>query len=190
MYCGAAAVVEVHQVGKFIVKGQSGPVEMVEVALSHLAARRHMLAEVPPKSQKGRCIQPLSGHIASVFGVRLPAMAQLYRQLHEQRKAAASAVAAAATATAAQGSFSETASGSLTLRQRSITARAGSVLGSIAAASSRAFSWGGAGSLKSTGSGASSPRAATPQVSRNAQQQQQLELGLQEPLAASKDAEE
>lgn len=81
------------QVGRFLVKGHAGPVEIVEVVLSHLSARRHLLPSTVSKNQKGRCIEVLSAKLAVVPAVQLPGIAQVYRQQHEQRLAAAAAVA-------------------------------------------------------------------------------------------------
>jgi hypothetical protein len=84
------------QVGRFVVKGQPNPVEIVEVALQHLAPRRFLLPDNPPKSAKGRLLEPLAAKCAAVPAVCLPALALRYRQQHVQRETAAAAAAAAA----------------------------------------------------------------------------------------------
>jgi hypothetical protein len=84
------------QVGRFVVKGQPSPVEIVEVALQHLAPRRFLLPDTPPRSAKGHLVEPLSAKCALVPSVALPALALRYRQQHVQREQAAAAAVAAA----------------------------------------------------------------------------------------------
>jgi hypothetical protein len=84
------------QVGCFVVKGQPSPVEIVEVALQHLAPRRFLLPDTPPKSAKGHLVEPLSARCALVPSVALPALALRYRQQHVQSEQAAAAAATAA----------------------------------------------------------------------------------------------
>ncbi|KAF6263571.1 hypothetical protein COO60DRAFT_375346 [Scenedesmus sp. NREL 46B-D3] len=165
--------VEVHQLGRFQVKGAAGPVEVVQVTLAHLAARRHLLQQLPPKHPKGHCLQPLAGLVAAVDRVRLPGMAQLYQQQHQQR---CSALTAARQQHRGERLPAAAASTDLTLRQRSVVSRASGVFGSMAAASGRAFSWAGSGhSLRSS----SSSHATLMGLALTSSQQQQQQLDKQ-----------
>jgi hypothetical protein len=169
--------VEVHQLGKFQVKGAAAPVEIVQVTLAHLAARRHLLQQLPPKTPKGHCLQPLSGLVASVSSIRLPGVAQLYKQQHQQQSAAT----AAARQRQQQQQQGErlpgaASSGDLTLWQRSVIARASGMFGSVAAASGRAFSWGGSAHSASSNS---SSRLALMGLRLSMSQQQQQQQGVQ-----------
>lgn len=87
--------VEVHSIGRFQLKGASGPVDMVEVVLSHLAGRRLLLIDSGlPKGQKGKLLeaaQPGSSLMAAVNDVQLPGLGALYRRQYEQQCAAAAA---------------------------------------------------------------------------------------------------
>jgi hypothetical protein len=84
------------QVGRFVVKGQPNPVDIVEMAMQHLAARRFLLQDTPPKSAKGRLLEHQTAKCAAVPAVFLPALALRYKQQHVQREQAAAAAAAAA----------------------------------------------------------------------------------------------
>jgi hypothetical protein len=164
------AGVEVHQLGKFHVKGAAAPVEIVQVTLAHLAARCYLLQQQPPKNPKGHCLQPLSGLVAAVNCVHLPAIAQLYKQQLQQR------IAALQQQQQGDRLPGAAASGDLTLRQRSAVPRASGMFGSVAAASGRAFSW--VGSSISMGSNSSS-NAALAGLRLSMLQQQQQQQGVQ-----------
>eukprot|EP00775_Hariotina_reticulata_P007035 gene7035-7249_t len=96
--------VEVHSIGRFQLKGASGPVDMVEVVLGHLAGRRLLLIDSGlPKGQKGKLLEPAqpgSSLMAAVHDVQLPGLGAMYRRQYEQRRAAAAAMGAAAAVTA------------------------------------------------------------------------------------------
>lgn len=149
------------QVGKFLVKGHSGPVEIVEVLLSHLSARRQLLGDNSPKAQKGRCIQVQSGRTAAIKAVHLPSIAQLYRCQHEQRMAAGLGVRVAETSAsllAQAGPLSLQTSGlsflgiqQLVPQQRTTSPRPSSLLASLMGATRRGES-GSASSASSTAS--------------------------------------
>jgi hypothetical protein len=143
---------EVHSIGRFQLKGAAGPVDMVEMVLSHLAGRRLLLGQAGlPKSQKGKLLEPAQPEslIAAVNGIQLPGLGQLYRRQWEQQCAAAEASKAAAVVPVPHpgtqshpakqvmghaGSDSRSISRQGSQRQLSFFARSPSVLAASAAA--------------------------------------------------------
>lgn len=153
--------VEVHQLGMYAVKGAPGPVEMVEVILSHLAGRRAALLDTSTARPggKGRLLTPLSAKCAAVAGVTLPAVAETYRSVHD----ASTAAAAAATAALQAGAAAATAAAAVQQHQHKQDqhAKYSSPVTALLLRTLGSFS-GGAGSSASRGSDSSASFARHP----------------------------